>query len=227
MKNRGVLISFIGIDGSGKTTLANTLNMTMKEYGIRSKYIYGRFTSVILKILVEITKKLLSFRGKNMSVYDERVIIKNQILRSRVVSRIYQSYVFLNYISQIFIKVNLPLMFNKNIVCDRYVYDSVVDLAIDFHYTGERLRGVLSQYLRFVPRPDCTFLIDLPEDIAFRRGKEDIPSVAFLSDRRGIYLEMSKWYEMTILDGEKDLQELREIVKSAVFTKSFHKGKVT
>lgn len=213
-----ILICFIGIDGSGKTTLANDLSNEMKDHGIKIRCVYGRFLSPMLGLLVTLVKKVLSLKGKNMDDYAHRVAIKEQLFKNRLVAQFYQYFVFLNYVPKIFISIKLPLMLGQSIVCDRYVYDSVVDLAMDFRYTDERLQAVLRSYLRFIPKPDLVFLIDLPERIAFQRGKDDIPSITFLSKRRSIYLKMSKWNQMTILDGTKDIQELSEIVRNVVFT---------
>ena len=217
--NKSIFICFIGIDGSGKTTLTIALNKVMKEHGFSSKCVYGRFISVILKFLVEFTKRLLSLRGKDMNDYAQRAATKEQLFKNRLFAQIYQYFVFLDYTLKIFVKIKLPLMLNQSIVCDRYVYDTVVDLALDFHYANERIQNVLRNYLRLAPKPDLVFLIDLPEEIAFQRGKDDIPSVAYLSERRGIYLRMSQWDEMMVLDGTKDIKELNDIVESRVISK--------
>lgn len=217
--NKSIFICFVGIDGSGKTTLATMLNEAIKEHGVRSKCVYGRFISVLLKFLVEFTKKLLSLRGKNMNDYAQRAATKEQLFKNRLLAHIYHYFVFLDYLFQIFIKIRLPLMLNQSIICDRYIYDTVADLAVDFSYTNERTQSLLRNYLRFAPKPDLVFFIDLPEEVAFQRGKEDIPSPAYLSKRRGIYLRMSQWDEMVVLDGTRNIKELSDIVKSRVISR--------
>lgn len=217
--NKSIFVCFIGIDGSGKTTLAIALNDAMKEYGLKSKCLYGRFISTTLRFFVALTKRLLSLRGKDMSDYTERAAAKRQILKNGLLAHIYHYFVFLDYHFQIFSKIRLPLMLSQSIICDRYVYDTVADLAVDFSYSNERIQRLLRNYLRFAPKPDLVFLIDLPEEVAFQRGKEDIPSAAYLSERRGIYLRMSQWDEMMVLDGTKEIKELSSLVESRVIGK--------
>lgn len=222
--NKSIFICFVGIDGSGKTTLTTALNGIMQANGFKSKCVYGRFISVTLRFFVGVTKRLLSLRGKNMNDYAQRATAKEQFFQNHLLAQIYQCFIFLNYIPKIFVQIKLPLMLNQSVICDRYVYDTVVDLAVDFHYTSERVQEVLGNYLRIIPKPDLVFLIDLPEEMAFQRGKEDIPAPAYLSKRRDIYLRMSKWDAMIVLDGTKDAKELSSIVKSSVGAKLALKG---
>lgn len=213
MKTKVFLICFTGIDGSGKTTLSKELVKLLNRKGVKCKYVYGKLNPFISKPFILIGREIF-LRGKNpFKDYSEysnskrRVIMKHYFL-----SRIYQKILLFDYMLQIFFKIKLPLMLDKNIVCDRYVYDTIItDIAIDMYSKG-RIIKLLNNLQHFFPDPDITFLVDLPEEIAYKR-KDDIPSIDYLKERRKIYLEVGEKFGMVVLDGSKSLEELRKEIQ--------------
>ena len=77
--------------------------------------------------------------------------------------------VLLDYfvISILFIKI--PLLLGRNIVCDRYIYDVILDLASDL-IIDEKLRSLINSKLFL--EPDIIYLINVPIDIAKNRRPE-------------------------------------------------------
>lgn len=216
-KRRGVFICFTGIDGSGKTTLAKSLVDVMKQKGIKTKYVYNRYTPIILRPII-LVGKWLFLRGKDIfeNYKDYTGTKKSASKKHPFLASRYQRILWFDYFFQIFFKIKLPLLFGKNIICDRYIYDTIVtDLSVDFNYSEEDAKNSLSK-LSLFPTPDITFLVDLPEEIAYQR-KDDVPSVDYLKDRRGIYHHIGEKYGMVILDGAKKLEELQDDVKNEVF----------
>ena len=215
MKN--ILICFIGMDGSGKTTHAKTLVKVMKEHGIKSKYVWNRFESSIVLRPFMIIAKVLFLHGKDMfDDYIEYSYSKKKLFKNRFLSAMYQYNVLLDYSLQIFLKIKVPLIFGKNIICDRYIYDTIVDLKVDLHYPDAKIKNILKNLFYLLPKPELIFLIDVPEEIAFQR-KDDTPSIEYLRERRNIYLNIGKEYGMVILDGSKKLEELQCEIERRVF----------
>ena len=217
MKTKGFLICFTGIDGTGKTTLSKELVELLNEKGVKCKYVYARLNPFILKPFI-LLGGLVFLRGGEISEnYSEYSNTKRKaIIKHSLLSKFYERILLLDYIFQIFFKVKIPLIFGKNIVCDRYVYDTVItDLSVDMNYSKGRVISLLNNLLRFFPEPDITFLIDVPEKIAYQR-KNDTPSMGYLKERREIYLDVGKEYEMVILDGYRDLSDLKIEIKNKV-----------
>lgn len=122
---------------------------------------------------------------------------------------IYKNILLFDYSIQLLFKVRLPLMLGKNIVCDRYVYDTVItDLSVDMNYSTSEIIDVIKRFFYIISRPDLVFLIDLPEEIAFQR-KNDTPSIEYLREIRNIYVDVGKEEGMVILDGSKNLNEIQ------------------
>jgi dTMP kinase len=163
----------------------------------------GSGKTTLSKELVE----LLNEKGKRRAIENHSFL-----------SSVYQRILLFDYVLQIFFKVKLPLMFSRrNIVCDRYMYDTVItDISIDMKYSKNRISNLLNRLLHFFPKPDIAFLIDVPEEIAYQR-KDDTLAIEYLKERRDIYLDIGKEYDMIILDGSKSLEELKNSIQKEVF----------
>lgn len=218
MKTKGFLICFTGIDGTGKTTLSKELVELLNKKGVECKYVYARLNPFILKPFILVGNSVFLRRkdiSKNYSEYSNTK--RNAIVKHPFLSRIYQQILLFDYFFQFFFKVKVPLIFGKNIVCDRYVYDTVItDLSVDMDYSGDRVISLLNKLLCFFPEPDIAFLIDVAEEIAYQR-KDDTPSIRYLKDRRDMYLDVGKEYGMVTLDGSKSLDELKNMIQKRAF----------
>lgn len=219
MKTKGFLICFTGIDGTGKTTLSKALVESLNKKGVKCKYVYAREKPFILKPFMLVGNSVF-LRGmgisKNYSEYSNTK--RKAVEKHSFLSRVYQQILLFDYILQIFFKVKLPLMVGKNIVCDRYVYDTVINDIPRSDDSIGNIRRLLKKCFRIAPKPDIAFLIDLPEEIAYQR-KNDTPSIGYLKERRKVYLEVGKEYGMIILDGSKSLEELKNSIQKEVFEK--------
>lgn len=209
-------ICFTGIDGSGKTTLAKSVAERLNNNGTEYKYIYNRLAPFLLKPFIIIAQTLF-LRGKgSRNNYAEYSATKRKATRKNPLSHLYQWLLLLDYCFQTLLKVKIRLMTGQSIICDRYVYDTIAtDLAIDFEYSGEKIKQTLNRFFRLFPKPDLIFLVDVTEEIAYQR-KNDIPSIDYLRERREVYLKMSKECEMIILDGSKDIAELQSEVEARI-----------
>lgn len=217
MISKGFLICFTGMDGTGKTTLSKELVELLNKKGVKCKYVYARLNPFILKPFIVIGELVFLRKKDIFKNYSEYANTKREAIEKHsFLSKVYQQILLFDYLLQIFFKVKVPLMLGKNIVCDRYVYDTVItDLSVDMNYSKDRVMELLNDLLRFFPEPDITFLIDMPEETAYQR-KNDTPSIKYLKERREGYLELGKEYGMMILDGAKNLTELKNMIQNEV-----------
>lgn len=212
-------ICFTGIDGSGKTTLARELVSYMNFEGIKCKYVYNRLTPILTRFFIGVGR-LLFLRGQDMfGNYTEYSSAKRRMFKgplSKVLS-VYEALLLLDYCFQALIKVKLPLTFGQTIVCDRYVYDTIItDLAVDFNYSQRKIQFLLDRFFLFLPKPQLVFLMDLPEEIAYER-KNDVPSIRYLKDRRPLYLNLAQEDSFRVLDCSEEIANLRDRIHNEVF----------
>lgn len=209
MKRKSLIICLTGVDGAGKTTLAKMLTNSLNSGNKKFKYIHARSIPLISRPVIFLGELIFLHKeniSNDYSKYNHRK--KSVIIKHSFLSKVYEYICLCDYTLQSFIKLNLHIIQNHNIICDRYIYDDIIsDLSVDLNYSKEKLIRIINQVLSILPKPDKIILIDVPEETAYSR-KHDIYSVDYIKERRKIYLEMAKEYSMFILDGTKTTKEL-------------------
>lgn len=119
---------------------------------------------------------------------------------------------WLDYFLRIFPNLLISLYKYDLIILDRYIYDVAIGFSINTDREG---KGLLRRFFYIFPKPDITFLIDVPEEVAYAR-KEDIPSVEYLHEKRKMYKKIGQEFEMVILDGTNTIEKLNEKVEKEV-----------
>ena len=174
---------------------------------------------MILRPFIFIARKLFL---RNTDVYTDYYgdsNAKRSLLRRQGINLFYQLLLICDYYVQTIFTIIIPICRGKNIVCDRYILDTVcTDLAVDLSYDKDETKKVLKQCYHFFPEPDLMFLVDIPEEVAYAR-KTDTPSVSYLKDRRHIYLNLCDSFPVVRLNGLMSKQELEMTVKNLILGK--------
>lgn len=221
---RGYLICIIGIDGSGKTTQAKKLAANLRKKGQNSKYVYGRIIPVFPRPFMFLGKKMFLRKNNIYTDFNNYSTDKKKLFNNRFLSAIYQNFILFDYLLQVFVKIQLPLLFGKTLVSDRYAYDTIItDLSVDLDYSDEKMKKMLRSLLKIIPKPDIAFLIDVPEEVAFSR-KDDVPDIEYLKERRVNYLKVGAWCNMPVIDGAKSINEVEDLItnKTLDYTTGTH-----
>lgn len=198
---QGKLITFEGIEGSGKTTQVEKLT---GWFGKKGKKVVVIREPGGTKIGETIRKIVLDKQAKEMSGLTEL-------------------FLFEAARAQLCQEVILPaLNQGKIVLCDRFADSSLayqgggrgLDFKLIEHLNKEATLGL---------KPDLTFLLDLPVEIALARRRKtykndrlDIEKEEFHQRVRETYLKLAKkepkrWI---VIDGEKGIEEIhREIIK--------------
>lgn len=213
MKNKFICI--IGIDASGKTTLAKGLVNKLNQKGIRAKHVWGGYECYVLRPLVYIGEKLFLHGSDPFEDYSHYHNTIQKTAENSIISNLYRNLTLIEYLFQIFFKIQIPLLLGKAIVSDRYVYDIIINLAVNLGYSDEELKRHLKRFMRICPKPNLVIFINTPPEVAFKR-KNDIPSLKYLELREKFYLSIADEYNVMVLDGNKNLNELEEIITNKV-----------
>ena len=202
------LINVVGIDGSGKTILCKTLLNELQKRYPATEYAHSYHEPIILKPLKSIARAIF-MRGtdesKDYSRYRARKFCASR--RHKFLSSVYGFFWILDYFFQAMIRVGFLSIMGRRIIIDRYVFDTVLNASLTANWPSDITHRIIGTLLKFLPRPDVVFLIDLPEVVAFER-KKDIPSVEYLQERRYRYLEMADAYGFIKLDGQEEPQTI-------------------
>lgn len=210
------MICFIGIDGSGKTTLARQKYVCLQKFEKKTTYVYGRVQPIISRILMDLGRIFL-FQRKKQDIfldYEDYTLQKQQTLKNNR-SKFFLELAFLfDQIIEIYIKILPPLMERKIVFCDRYIYDTIAtDLALDFEYSDKKVFRMIKIILKFIPKPDIVFYIDVPPEIAYSR-KNDVPHINYLIQRKRLYDLIEILPHFIKIDGTKSIDEIKDRINS-------------
>lgn len=130
-------------------------------------------------------------------------------MRNALFKHAFLAFVIVSYLIEIDNKIKRPLKRGTLVVSDRYFHDTVVDLWIDFGAENDELARLYAMFVRLAPKPDITFMLDVPEQISLAR-KNDIPSFDYISKRRQGYQGLSVISGGVQLNGTDPLEENAE-----------------
>lgn len=202
----------MGIDGSGKSTLATNLYNSLLKYNIKCEYLWWlEAENSVLRQSIRFLSNTISGSKKKLNTYNPSD--HNPIKDHSSFMELYQYIVLFDYIRQLLVTVWLPLKLGKIVICDRYIYDTIIAFSLEFNYSQEKFQRLFRLFSFLSPKPDLFFFVDVPENVAFSR-KNDIPSPEYLSKPRSIYFQLSEIMNAKKIDGTLNLNILNEIVSN-------------
>ncbi len=221
MKHRGFLTCFVGVDGSGKTTQAKLLVNWLESQGIESAYVWSRGeVRAVRSILLFMGRSALGTStrtiAKDKKSYSEYQSRKARLLENPVVRMLWSAMTHVEHVTQINLEIRQRIRDGKVLVCDRYLWDSSIDLAVLNNRTPEWLSGGLNTLMwKLVPKPTLTFYIDVPPEEALKR-KNDIPSLDYVTKRAAFYRHLASCNSWTVIDGREEVAAIHAKIKGLV-----------
>jgi len=158
-----MIISFSGIDSSGKGTQINSLSTYLSELSINSKILWARPGYTPLFVFIKKT----FFRKAKFSNSDLHVR-KNKVLSSKLLSCLWLNVSLLDLLLYWGFYYRLAAI-NSVVIADRYILDAFVDLS--FQFPDKDISNLfLFKVLRFIaPSPKCSFFLDLQPEVSIAR----------------------------------------------------------
>jgi len=202
---RASLITLSGLDGCGKSTQTMKLLDLFRGQGQRPVYLWSRggYTQgmeSLKKVVRMMAKRALPPPGH--SPQRDRAFHKSRVRRT------WLRLALLDLIRVYGVQVRVWLSLGRPVVCDRYLWDTLVDFGMAFpqedvaQWTLWRLVGQVA------PRPDVSVFLELPADEAWRRAKQKgdpfLLDPAAMARRKNLYdmvMDRAGW---TILDARKE-----------------------
>ena len=199
-----MLVTFSGVDGSGKTTQISSLVKALNVCELKTKYFWYRYgSSKFTAFFIKIGKFLFSkTNAQSTSDIGYKIQERESYLRNRLIRLLWSWLVLVELSLKYSVEIRFSLLLGKIVVCDRYILDAVVEL--DSYLANNNTHNrVHSKLLRFLsPSPSRAFLLDASPEIIIDRNHENIPK-AHLEKQILLYYRIAKEYDVTIIDADQ------------------------
>jgi dTMP kinase len=197
-----MIIAFCGMDGSGKTTLSRALKNELIKKGY-SAAVIEPFRYILFDPILKLLRKTEGGAGFGHK--------KNKFW----LFRLWPLLALFDHWVQFLFRIR-PLAKNFDyVICDRFFWD----FAASFNYFGYTTPWIEKLYLRLIPEPDITFVLDLPPEEA-RQREQGVPHPAeFFAPQRKFYLKIAKKHNLEILNSA---QKLKSILGDITRTRTHH-----
>lgn len=212
---RPPVICLTGVDGCGKSTQTRLLKQRMEAEGIETALVWTGGRPYISRPLVRLAKRRLrapvqrddgvfearSEGGDPSHEFGDYLSKSNAMFRKYgLLRRGWTDVSLTEHAVEANLAVQPHLRAGRAVICDRYIYKSIVNLAILLDMTLTDLPRLLRHpAVRLVPRPDLYFLLDLPAEVAAAR-KTDLPSVEYVARRVPVYRALAAYANMPVVD---------------------------
>lgn len=200
------LICIIGPDGTGKTTQAKLLVERLRKEGINCEYRWLRFYHFLSLPLLALARLMGLSEVKTLS--SGRKIGYHYFYKSKAISKLYPVFLFLDTLIFAILKVYIPIkLFKKTIICDRFVYDTLVDLMVS---TGnyEIYNSIIGKlFVKLIPKNSKTIMLMADEDV-LRQRRDDVREDKTLNLKIKLYRELSDEFGLPVVNAGLSVDEV-------------------
>lgn len=211
-----MIVSFSGIDSAGKSTQIELLHQYLTDNGIKVKKVWSKARGtpgvIFLKELVRRDKKMDS---NEKNEYRKAVYQNPKKKKLLFVA----SMLDLCWYWGIYYRILGAT--NKVLICDRYLWDTYVEINSDFKGI-EIDRSFWWKAVKFLaPKPKISFVFVIPAEVSLSRdrqknaaGIEDIETKQFKIDKYMECVSANRWTD--VMNGMESIEELQCKVQEKV-----------
>jgi thymidylate kinase len=206
----GLLIVFSGIDGAGKSTQIKKLQDQLHAAGKRTVYLWSRggYTNGFLAL-----KALLRRLGHgNVIPQPGHSEARTNVLGRPLVRRIWLTIAMLDLLYLYALCIRYWRRINRTVVCDRYLYDTLVDFRLNFPQERFERWLLWRMLVALTPKPDVAVLLLIPvEESLLRSQQKNVPfpdSREVLTQRLEAYQQFADQEKWLVLDGMEPIESV-------------------
>ena len=198
------MISFMGLDGSGKSTSIDYAYKQLKKRGYKVEIVRAAYVIVFLRGVIKLGKKILMKKDSDPFSGDYKAYLES-LRKNANRGGAYK----------IFFKISMKRFFGTTLLVDRYIYDNIVTYAANLDLGEEYMEETMNGKWKHAPRPDKIIYIKTPVDVCCSR-KDDIPDPIYLEIRKPRYEKVAEMYNATVIAGDQDKQKMLDEVMAAI-----------
>lgn len=202
------LIAIIGPDGTGKTTQVNLLIDYFKSKGIECKSEWLRFHHFF-------SLPLLGF-ARIIGLSEIKIFIDGDTIgyhyfkKSKLISSTYPYFMLMDTLFFYFFRIYLPIKIQNNvIVCDRFVYDTLIDIALSVGDLQNFNKPYYKLFLKLIPKNSIIFVLIAKESEIISR-RSDLYKDSFLMEKIFLYNEIAKRFNLRLVNASENILVIHE-----------------
>lgn len=203
------LVVLSGLDGSGKSTQTALLAERLSAGGIPAAVLWNRWKPFLSSGVIRLAKRYLRKQARvKEGDYRGFTDAKRRSMKSGWKRDLWQMMVWGEYAMQVRARLLARRRKGLTILCDRYVYDTLIDVAINFSLPASRLDELMNHpLLSLFPKPGLVVFIDVDPETGAARKSDGTPA-AYLADRREYYAAMARILHAPIIDGGASVESV-------------------
>ena len=211
------MISFMGLDGSGKSTSIDYAYEQLNKRGYKVEIVRAAYVIVVMRGIIKLGKKILMKKESDPFSGDYKAYLESMRKQAQKggVYKIFSALTTLEFKLQIFFRIRMKRFFGTTLLVDRYIYDNIVTYAANLGLGEKYMEETMNGKWRHAPRPDLIIYIKTPVDVCCSR-KDDIPDPLYLEIRKPLYERVADMYGATVIAGDQDKQAMLDEVMNAV-----------
>jgi thymidylate kinase len=213
MSQKPMFICITGIDGVGKTTHVNLIIEHLRKKGIKCQYKWLRFHHLFSLPLLAFCR--VAGYTRMSALGDSQKCSYHEFYKSRFVSAVYPWILFFDTFLFTTIKVYIPMFFGTSIVCDRFVYDTLIDLAVATKDHEIYKKPVGKLFLKLIPKNARFVMLDLDKSTIFSRRLELKDDLTF-DERYALYQDFVNLFRIDVVDNDDNIASINKLIISNV-----------
>lgn len=222
-----ILIYISGIDGCGKTTQSRLLNDWLKANGHSAEYHWLRWEPSIIPILKKARKLLSGGRGNTgpgsgHTGSEDKDEAHWGGFKQRLMAFPLTRLIWLRYATSDYYRAYRSRSKEWDsdfIILDRYLYDFIVDQAVNLGSGARELDARLQKtHIANMRRPDYFIYIDIPAEVGYERKRDGTP-LSYLKKRGHLYKELANGETALCLDGTQSPDEIHVQIRTWISEK--------
>lgn len=206
-------IYLFGNDGSGKSTLCIKLQEHLTSKGFRTKYVWLRMNYMLTRPvllycrLTGLTKRIM-VEGRYVSIH--------QFQNSKTIAKLVQYLHLIDTLIALSFKACIPMLLGKTIICDRFVYDILIDFVIESGEKNIYDKVISKLFLCLIPKGAKVFLIKADRDVIASRRKNIFFTEPMFDLRQKEYEIVMKKYGIKEIMNNGDLKQTADMLITEV-----------
>jgi len=192
-----MLVTLSGIDGSGKSTLSHHIQKHLKDsYAIRSRLTWCKFGAHPFMSAMEWFRRWQSAANKTRETRQRAIPAPKRMY--------YYYLLFFHYLQLIGIFISVRIR-RQTVICDRYIYDSMVDVQQEFLVSRTKSYALFDK--EWIRKPDLSFWLEVPASLAMPR-KPETGAVDYLAFRERLYAHVAGDYSLYAIDASAPIDQV-------------------